>query len=210
MAEINLLKNPLDTNEIEQYHYNGPLIDWLQEVAPTGFGNPIRTFINEEELEIKDLDREVGGNDTVLILVMPATGAEFGAFLLQMFASMAVSFVVGKIFGPTLPLTPEFTDSKIDNPVYALSNPQNASRIGEPIPVIYGDVVTTPDYASEPFYSYYTHDGNIVSSTGDHVTFDYDVRFEYHHGHGPSGTNRLRFNYSVRLRVRQAGTANLV
>ena len=164
MAVIKICRNPLDQNDLETHEFNGRVIDFLQEVAPKGFGNPIEVYINAEKIELDDLDKTISGDDICAVCVMPAGEIALAEILINMVIAMAISFVISKVFGPSAKVTqPSFSDQPTPNTVYNLSAKQNAARLGEPIPVVYGEVVNTPDYCSQPYTCYDRVDSNHLS-----------------------------------------------
>lgn len=69
MATIVLFRNPLapHTRELIQIEAGTRVIDWLQANHPTGFGVPIRFFVNDVEKPLDDLDHVIGANEVVVI-----------------------------------------------------------------------------------------------------------------------------------------------
>ena len=157
-----LYKNPLMPSRREEFNHEGLLIDWLVENYPNGFEGGLRTFLNGDEIAVEDLDVFVGEGDTVVLLVMPQ-GLEIGAIALNILLSVAVSYAVTAVFG-VKPKTPSFAEPPEANTVYSINAQQNAAKIGQPIPVIYGNVVTTPDFAAQPYNTY-----DEVHMTGNSV-----------------------------------------
>ena len=152
MAIINLLRNPLKPREIERFSISGTLIDWLQGYAPAGLGGPVNAYINGVEWPIDHWDRPLKNSDMVLLAVSPGAQAVI-PYIVNVLVNLAISYVVFQIFGPDVPNNPGFI-TEDPNTVYSLSSRQNAARVGGVIPVIYGEVLTTPDYASQPFIEF--------------------------------------------------------
>ena len=151
MARINTFKNPL-SSESELSHYVGPLIDWLQREAPDGFGGPITVILNSKALAPENYDVYLTSQDRVAIYVSPATGLELPWYVWTLI-SVGVSVVSSKLFAPKLP-SPDYANQESANPVYTLNGAQNSARVGEPIPVIYGEAYSVPDLALPTFSSY--------------------------------------------------------
>ena len=158
MAAIVVLKNPLQphTREIYPVEPGTLVIDWLQAEYPDGFGMPIKFYMNQVEQELDDLDLPVGEDDVAVIAVMPADPS--GGILTSIAINLAIaavlaaaSFALNYFFAP-----PTQRSGKKGEPstIYSVSSEQNAARLGEPIPVVYGVVKTTPDYVAQP-YTYY-------------------------------------------------------
>jgi hypothetical protein len=144
----------------EIHNCNGrSVIDLLQELYPNGFGSGIRFFVNSVEWPIDDLDYEPKEDDVVLLLVSPQFEILITA-LITAFVSAAVSYLINLLFAEK-PTTPEFADVADPNPAYSVSNKQNAARLGQTIPVVYGEVVFPPDLAASP-YSFYDLIDNVA------------------------------------------------
>ena len=158
MAALVLLRNPLapHTREIYPIADGAQVIDWLQEHHPKGFGMPCRFYVNGIEKPLDDLDHVMAPDDVAAIVTMP--GDPTGGFLTALAINLAISLILAGIsyainyfFQPK-----ERSGSKGKQiSIYDVSSDQNAARIGDPIPVVYGNVITTPDYVSQP-YTFYT------------------------------------------------------
>lgn len=159
MASLVLLKNPLapHTREIYPLAAGTPVIDWLQANHPRGFGMPIRFYVNGKEQDLDGLDYKVTDDDVAVIALMPGEPGTItlGAILTQLAISAvlaAASFAINYFFfRPT-----ERASGMKGDPVslYDVSTDQNAARLGEPIPVVYGTVLTSPDYVAQPYTFY--------------------------------------------------------
>jgi hypothetical protein len=152
LGTLVLLRNPLTPHSREQYPLAAgtPVIDWLQEHHPKGFGMPIRFWMNGEEQDLDDLDRKVEADDVAVIALMPAEPISLTALAVQFLIAAALSvatYFVSQAFAPKTPSGIKGTRRT----VYEISTDQNAARIGEAIPVVYGTVLTTPDYVSQPY-----------------------------------------------------------
>lgn len=153
MAIVTIVKDPLDLSNRITHKVEGPLISFLLERYPSGFGAPIDVHVNSQPLPLSDLDVELGEQDIVVILVRPG-GTEALWAVAKFIIGLIVSYAVNRLFAPDSPRPPSYADQPEPNTVYSLSVKQNAARIGEPIPVVYGEVMTTPDYASQPYFAY--------------------------------------------------------
>lgn len=156
MASLILLRNPLapHTREITPLAAGTPVIDWLQAEHAVGFGMPIRFYVNGEEKPLDDLDYEVAEDDVAVIALMPAEPVSLSALAIQLAIAVAItaaSYVAQRIFAPKERGGPKSGGSVS---VYDIANDQNAAKIGEPIPVIYGTVLTSPDYVAQPYTFY--------------------------------------------------------
>lgn len=152
MATLVLLRNPLAPHTREQHALAAgtPVIDWLQEHHPKGFGMPVRFYVNGSEKDLDDLDYRVEEDDVAAIALMPAEPISLTALAVQFLIAAALSvatYFVSQAFAPKVPSGIKGTRRT----VYEISTDQNAARIGEAIPVVYGTVLTTPDYISQPY-----------------------------------------------------------
>jgi hypothetical protein len=151
-AAIHLVRNPLSPYERETFVVDEgtQIIDWLQEVAPEGFGMPIELYVNQQKVEVQDADRALRDGDVCACLVTPGifgiTAVALKSYLISAAVSLAVGLAVGLIFAPKRPKS-----QRGPNPVYDIGATNNQARLGEPVPVTYGQVVTTPDFASVPY-----------------------------------------------------------
>lgn len=166
MGKIVVLDNPLDTTQRREYLHTGPLIDWLQANYPGGFDRPHVTALNTRRLSVADYDRVVGERDLVVIGLAPAapvaaaiaaiTWATVIKAVITAVISFAISYIANSVFGKAGSSGSSTSGNSLPDPspTYSLSVPTNTARLGQPIPVIYGQVVATPDLASTP-YSWY-------------------------------------------------------
>lgn len=161
-AYVHIIRNPLKPYDrtSDKVPAGTRVIDWLQKVAPTGFGMPIRLFVNQKELAVIDSDRALQAGDVCACVVTPGyiPGAELlaiysaaltkiKAFAIYAAVTIGTSLAVNALFGPKPPKS-----QRGPNPVYDIGASNNQSRLGEPIPVVYGeDVVTVPDFAQPPY-----------------------------------------------------------
>lgn len=152
--------NPLDQfdNDSHLIESGTVFFNWLKQNYPDGFGRPISVIVNSKECPLEEMDFICKDEDIISIIVTPAglpavvTAALIAAAITAV-ATIAASLIVYLIFGK--PKKPK--DQPNPDPVYSLQGGQNMVRLGEPVPVIYGRVVTYPDAATLP-YSFF--DGN--------------------------------------------------
>lgn len=165
MACLVLLRNPLTptSKEVFALEPSQPVIDYLQEHHPTGFGMPIKFYVNGDERELDDLDYVPKEDDVIVIALMP------GGFLAAMpllvkvvigLAVMAAAFFAMQLFAPKVK-KPKAAEEK---EVYSIDEDQNGARYGEPLPVVYGDVWATPDYVTQP-HSWYSWQDSVFDET---------------------------------------------
>lgn len=151
MAAIVLLRNPLTphTREMVEVDAGTRVIDWLQAQHPAGFGMPIRFYVNNEERPLDDLDYELGAEEVAVIALMPAEPVSLTTLAVGFLLSAALS--AATYFAMRAFMPKESAGKKgEETSVYDVSSDQNAARLGEAIPVVYGSVITTPDYVSQP------------------------------------------------------------
>lgn len=99
----------------------------------------------------RDDARELVAGDHVALVMIPAW-AQVGVYVIQALIALAISTVVSAIFRPKKPAA--LVDQAASSPVYSITGSQNAARLGEPIPVGYGEFVQVPDFGSQP-YTYF-------------------------------------------------------
>lgn len=156
MATLVLLRNPLAPHTRETYYLpdGARVIDWLQEHHPKGFGMPCRFHVNAVEMPLDDLDYALQPDDVAVIAVMPGLpDGGLSLILIQLAISAvlaAASFALNYFFAPKQGSGPKSKSTT----VYDVSSGQNAAKIGEAVPVVYGSVLTTPDYVAQPYTWY--------------------------------------------------------
>lgn len=146
MARLTVFFNPLDVSR--RRRHNVPdgvsLLDWIDEHEPTPRNATRHVMLDGETVTSREVFTQA--DDDVLVRFAP--GAVVVPYIVQALVSLAISYVVSQIFKPKKP-----TAANIPAPsqVYGIAPPRNAARLGEPIPVVYGEVITTPDYAAQPY-----------------------------------------------------------
>lgn len=157
MASLVLLRNPLapHTRETHPLPEGTRVIDWLQEHHPRGFGMPCRFYVNATEKPLDDLDYAVEADDVATIAVMPADPVSISL------SSILIQLAIGAILaGASLALNyffrPKEPSGSKAKPltIYDVSSGQNSARLGEAVPVVYGSVLTVPDYIAQPYTWY--------------------------------------------------------
>lgn len=153
MASLILLRNPLVPHAREEHSIPAGtrVIDWLQEHHPRGFGMPVRFFVNGEERELDDLDHAAAGDDVITLKVMPGEPATLTAIAINVAISVILagaSFALNYFFQPKQQAG-SAKGKQVS--IYDVSSDQNAARLGDPVPVIYGSVLTAPDYIAQPY-----------------------------------------------------------
>jgi hypothetical protein len=152
MPTIITVKNPLEPSARETHEVGRTsIIDWLQANYPDGFGAAITLNLNGKKLEIDDADTVIDNDDLLLIA---ATPRGFEAMFINFLVSTAISMVAGMLFKKPQPPAVQRMTTPAADPVYSIGTAQNSARLSEPVPAIYGQIITTPDLASQP-YTYY-------------------------------------------------------
>lgn len=161
-ATILVLRNPLRPAEREEHRAEpGRLfIDWLAEHYPAGFGRPVSVLHNARPVAVADFDFALAEGDCVAVLVNPGVPAAIGAAIVEALIVAAITagatLLINAIFGK--PQRPKAQDLPAPDPIYSITGAQNAARIGEPIPALYGRLITVPDYAAQPYTFFHEND----------------------------------------------------
>jgi hypothetical protein len=153
MARLIVLYNPLDTTRrrLHDLPLGVDLGAWLADHEPGPAMGTRIVYLDGHEID--PVGHVVAAGDEVLVVMRPAgiTEAALGKLILQAIIGAAIGFVLGKIFAPSRPAA---ANTPSPSQVYGIAATRNAARLGEPIPVVYGDVIVTPDYASQPYVQY--------------------------------------------------------
>jgi hypothetical protein len=151
--EIRIHRDPLRPGDYERREAEPGqrLIDWLSSEHPAGFGRPIVLHLNGRPLKIADSDYVLQRGDLVHVLVQP--GAQVvGPIIVQAIISAAIAAVASIAFSLIFkPKRPNAQETPAPDPIYSITGAQVAARLSEPVPVLYGQVVTVPDYAAQPY-----------------------------------------------------------
>lgn len=182
MGSITIFENPLDHSDSQEFEHLGPFIEFLQGHFPAGFeGRSHVTAFNGSKVPVKDYDKIVGPTDRVVIAILPALpagvivglGAMFLNYVAPVIIGMVVStllnYAINRFFGPkgTKPLSPNPAGTAVSgglpaaSPTYSLGPPSNVARLGQPIPVAYGENLLVPDLAAYP-YSWFENNEHYV------------------------------------------------
>lgn len=166
MADLFILKNPLRPFEREHYPVTGDFLHWLTSFAPQGFGVPIQVYADGAFMPVDDW--EFNCDDySVIVIAMPPAGYEAAVFVGKLILQIIIGYTIAKLLAPDPPKNPTYAEG-VENTVYAITAQQNAARVGAEIPVLYGEPITTPDYASQPYTEYTSLDVGALN-TGDSV-----------------------------------------
>lgn len=176
--EIRIYRDPLRPNDYERCEAGEgqALIDWLFAHYPAGFGRPITIHLNGAPLPIEDSDIALAPGDLVHVLVGPG-GPGVGALIVKALVTAAISAVASIAFNLIFkPKRPNAQETPAADPIYSITGAQNAARLGEPVPVLYGSVVTVPDFASQPYTFFFDNnqflDQLLVVGQGEYVLDD--------------------------------------
>jgi len=163
MARLIFLKNPLSlrTRDEHELKPGRSVIDWLLEnhPPPNGCGGALRWWINgEEQKSLDNLDYVPAADDVVILAAAPGWAAIAVAVISSIIVAALSVAIQLLFFNKTTPRTPEFLqDDAQPNPAYNVRAQGNIPRLGEPVPVIYGSVLVTPDHAMQP-HSWFEND----------------------------------------------------
>lgn len=155
MASLIFAKNPLAPLDREVFTLGDGErpIDWLLKhyPPPLGCGGEVHFSVNGQERPLDDLGYEPAPDDVVLLAVNP--GLE--AFLISLAVALIVaglSIAIELLFFKK-PQAPAFTAAANaePSPVYSVRSGQNVARLAEPVPVVYGNVLHTPDICAQPY-----------------------------------------------------------
>jgi hypothetical protein len=157
VSTVRIFFNPLNAASVEKFSLEPgtQLIDFLQKDYPLGFDGMIRVFVGLDELDLTDLDYEIG-EEQVTMIVMPMGVEITAALLIKALISaaigLAISLVINFLFAPS---APKGLGNDDESPVYSISATRNRARPNEPIGAYYGSLTFPPDYASAPYQFFY-------------------------------------------------------
>jgi Putative phage tail protein len=149
MITITVMANPLRPTSRTVEHVSAPLrLDtWLMQRWPAGVKGTLAVVINGEPTPLEECERRIlVDGDHLLLVVTPAAFAV--PFIVNAIIGMMVAGVMSILFAKKPKAQ---ADSAPPSPVYSVSGAQNAARLGEPIPVGYGEFVQVPDFGSQPY-----------------------------------------------------------
>jgi Putative phage tail protein len=168
MAAVLVLLNPLDTSQRRRLVVGAgvALLDWLDEVEPAAGRLERRVYVNESLCT--DRAYRSREHDEVLVAFAPGT-ATVGAYVAQAIVAFIIGVALNQLFGPKMPKAGTLPSP---SQVYGIAPPKNQSRLGQPIPVVYGSVVSLPDFAAQPYVFYNQNDqwlhALLCVGLGDH------------------------------------------
>ncbi len=158
MYEITIVDNLATYENRVELTQHTTLIDYLQEVYPTGFDLPTKIFDGEKELIVDEFDKPFNEFQSKCIIIhAPAVSVFIGwgfntfwAVVAGVATSVAISYGIGQLFAPDIPdgMT---DDVATPSSSYNLNSKQNVAKLGEPIPIVYGNVRIYPSLVEQPF-----------------------------------------------------------
>lgn len=157
-ARIIYAKDLFDPEQIETRSHSGPLIDYLEERFPDGFGaRATRVFVYGDDGTARALDvdeyADAFPGKTVVVAHVAGLGIDvIIGIIVSIVLSVVSALLSYLLFKP--PKLPTRADTPEADPVYNFAGRQNRARLGESYPVVYGRVTTIPDLIAQP-YRYY-------------------------------------------------------
>ena len=171
--------DPLNQPTVTWRAWDGTFIAFLEHYYPNREGLGASFVVvrrdGNERVPLVDFDF-VGEPQEKVVLIdnVPQDPATITAIVVSISISIAFSLISFVLFAPPDPL--EGTVSPTPSPVYSFRSRQNAARLGEPIAVAYGEVILTPDYASQPYRCYEDNEEYnyflLACSYGDFIVDD--------------------------------------
>lgn len=159
-AKLRLIANAFEPDSAQEWdaHDGETVRDALARLRPDWMLREVVAFINARPANLTD---SIGPDDVVTVCIVPEYAPQFwlavGKLLLQALVVAAVTYAINSIFFP------KRKDGRNASPAYSITIDQNAPRIGEVIPVIYGRVRALPDIASQPYAEYVTNSQQRVN-----------------------------------------------
>ncbi len=163
--QIITIHNVLQPELVETETEHETLIDYLQEVYPTGFASPTKIFdggrqltVDEFDLPFKDFKYEcaIMHAPGVAAITFASLGT-FWSYVAAAAVNIAISYVAGQIFKPDMPEgynDPANDSSDISSDSYKLNSQQNRAKLGQVIPVVYGKCRVYPPLLEATYTRY--------------------------------------------------------
>jgi hypothetical protein len=155
MARVIYSNNPMHPREgAQMFTAEGRFIDVLERRFPHGFQHPYVVYRRNgaERVELDDFDFQMEPEEVVAILEYP--GGAIVPLLVQIAVNFLVTFAITLIINLLFPPPRGPGSGGQASPVYSFQARQNQARLGEPIPTIYGRMITYPNIISQPYYRY--------------------------------------------------------
>lgn len=128
-------------------------IDAVRATFPEHLDAPVLILRNSRRLSGTEL---LEAGDRIVVGVAPQ-GAAFGAAVLKAVISALISAAVSYLVSALTKPKPRSTNAKSASPSYSIQLDQNAARLGDIVPVVYGRARIMPDIASQPYSEFNNH-----------------------------------------------------
>jgi hypothetical protein len=160
--------NPLDQGQYELIGFEAgeKFSDWLPRSGVNIYRQPVVVAINGDPFLEADWDRELSEDDHLALMAQPQ-GETVLATIAWVSTAVSAAFALYTVL--TLPDSPD--GGVQTSPNNNLSERANRARIGEAIPVAYGNSVIFPDVSSKPF--------SVYAANGDEIIY---LLYELSHG----------------------------
>jgi hypothetical protein len=168
-ATLVAVRNPMRETEREIHVFDTSkyptVFDWSSEHLPHIQKGCLLVTIDGK---VATPDDSTIGADVIVVRVIPGVpvlGAIAYTLIYQVgiatiiantLVSLAVNAIIGALFKPKTP-----SSLPTPSPTYSFGAGQNQYRVGASIPIVYGQVVMTPDYASQAYVRYENNDQYI-------------------------------------------------
>lgn len=164
LAALIFRRNPFTTRDdvVVALEPGAVPLDWLARHHPHGCGGRVWHYHNTERIDVESpdyLERPVAAGDVVHLVVFPGEPVSITTIIVTAVVtavvSAAVSIGLSLLFpDPTVPSAVAPGGRGQASPAYNVRSRQNIARLGEPVPVVYGRVVMTPDLCATPYVQY--------------------------------------------------------
>lgn len=168
-AVIGLAEGPLEQlrqGAPELHAHEGPFHEWLLSRFPEGSGGREVHVLRRggvEEVPRAEWDFVPEPGERIVVYVAPGEPISGTAILTSILISIAASVVLTVISALLFPepQQPAFAKARKPSTVYSTAFPQNAARLHQAMPVLYGFQTWAPDLAATP-YSYFKDNKHYV------------------------------------------------
>ena len=156
--------NNIEDKKIQEIKVGTKFIDFLEENYPKGFNLPTSFFLNNKELDPKDLDYVLQEGDLILAIHRP-NDFIITPFIINMLISVAISFILSKIMpGPKAPSNRAGVDSNYES-VYSTNVSQIQAKKNGTIPSLYGVTRSYPNLVCSTYKRYVDNKEHIYLTT---------------------------------------------
>lgn len=149
MGRILIVDDLLGAVPPREIVHTGPVSEVLEREWPGGFHRPPAAFWNGARGGDELLEKRLGATDELVLAFCPRglDPVTIGIIVATIIISVAATFLL-------MPKVPNPADSQQAGSVYSVGVQANEAKLGAPIPVLYGRVTRTPDYASQSYRWY--------------------------------------------------------